>query len=134
MCRRLLPLLLLALGVAACDSSPNEPPPPIPSIDGSWAGFLVSAGDTLAVTMTLVEEGGFVNGAGTAERPADVLGFDVEGIYAHPNLSLSLIFDRPPLGSLSGVVSAGRDRITGTLSGPNIAGPVELDLAPRPAL
>lgn len=127
---RLLPLAALLLTLAACSDSPTGPDPPdVPTITGDWEGIVISGSDTLAAAVTFNEAGGLVDGSGTIQRPGESLAFILEGTYAHPLLSLQMVFDRPPPGTLSGTVSADRDRITGTLSAPtNISGTVDLML------
>ena len=131
MYRSSAPLLLgLLLLLAACDSD-SDPvgPPPVPTITGTWAGEVTSAGTPLRVEMDLTEVDSEVGGQGTIDVAQDsTLSYTVQGSHVHPLVSLELTFDRPPLGTLSGSVNDERDRIDGTMSGPGFAGEVELTL------
>ncbi len=123
-CAFVVSLTLLTL--AACDSGGPEEPPI--GITGRWTGGLISVDttggrqDTLRLPITvLLDDTGFnVTGAGSIHFPSDsVLTFVVVGgLFGDPKVSLSVQYPVPPPGGLSGRLTAGRDSIIGTLTGP----------------
>lgn len=129
-----LPLVaLLLLSFAACDSNEDEERL---GISGRWSGDLVTDDPDnpgtelrLPVTMTLEDNINRVIGFGSVQIPTETLEFTIAGLFAPPNLSLDLTFDRPPLGGVSGNVSPGRDFIDATMDGPGLVnGRVEFRL------
>lgn len=132
-------LLALTLPfLAACDSA--DPEPDRVGISGRWAGDLtyVDFQDTtnvqvFPVDMTLTDVVSGVTGSGSVVLPDETLTFAVlSGLYdsRFRTVTLELRFDRPPQGTLSGIVSPERDRIDGTMGGPGLVnGEVELVLA-----
>lgn len=126
-CLRVVALCLSLLTLAACDSDdPNEERV---GVSGRWAGDLVSVNPAdstdvtrLPVQMTLQDDVSRVTGFGSIQLPDETLQFSIpSGLFAPPSLSLTLIFDRPPLGAISGNVSSERDFIRASLTGPGIA-------------
>ncbi len=129
---RLAPLLFIGLSLilAACgsDSDPVAPLTPT-SINGRWVGEIIAGGETLPVEMELAEVSTEVGGQGTIRTVQDTtLTYTIRGSYVHPFVTLNLLFDQPPLGTLSGNVDEDRDFIDGTMAGPGFAGEVELTL------
>lgn len=130
---RTLLLVLPLLALAACDSA--EPDDDVRlGVTGRWAGTLVNTVDTTQaypVTLALNDDINRVTGSGSIELPTETLDFTVTtGLFSFPQLSLELVFDRPPPGMISGTVSAERDFISGTLTGPGLAnGEIELALS-----
>ena len=129
---RTLIVCLPLLALAACDSA--EPDDERLGVTGRWAGTLVNTADTTQsypLTLTLDDNISRVTGSGSIELPTETLAFTVTtGLFSFPQLSLELVFDRPPPGMISGTVSAERDFISGTLTGPGLAnGEIELMLS-----
>lgn len=129
--RRFLPaaLLGLLLFATACDSDPMEPDPPMSfSLTGIWLGEVQS--DTLIyrIEMNLTEDATVITGTGSARSLRDTLNYDIRGDYVHPLVSLALVYDRPPPGTLAGNVNQERDVINGTISGPGFSGVIEMTL------
>ena len=132
-------VLGLFLFLAACDSNPMDPGPSTPaSLTGIWVGEVNSGGTLYLIEMTLTDDRTVITGMGTARSPQDTLDFSIQGDYVHPLVSLALIYDRPPPGTLAGNINEARDLIRGTISGPGYAGVVDMMLrrqqAPIPAL
>lgn len=130
---RFVPLRFLTLALAAaltltaCDS--GDPEEQRVGISGSWAGDLISIDTTgtqpdtlrLPIEMTLDDDRSRVVGSGSVQTPTETLLFDVtSGLFAPPNLTLALRFDRPPQGTISGNVSPERDAIDASVSGPGL--------------
>ena len=129
--RRFLPAVLLGLLLfaTACDSDPAGPGPmPVPSLTGIWVGEVQS--DTLLyrIEMNLTDEATVITGTGSARSARDTLDYAIQGDYVHPLVSLALVYDRPPPGTLAGNINEDRDVIRGTISGPGYAGAVEMTL------
>lgn len=125
---RVLAVSLVLLTLAACDS--GRPEEERIGISGQWTGDLISIDTTgtqpdtlrLPIAMTLDDNVSSVTGSGTVQLPDETLDFLVtSGLFAPPDLSLVLQFDRPPQGMISGGVSRDRDFIDATFSGPGIA-------------
>ena len=137
-----LPALGLALGaltLGACDSGGGGPAERF-GVTGTWAGTLTYDNpadslppQTFPVDLTLADVYTTITGSGSVRLPTETLTFAVvEGLYDANtrNVRLSLNFNRPPFGVLSGNVSVGRDVIDGTMSGPALVnGRVRLTLS-----
>lgn len=131
-CLRLAFLCLLLLPIAACDSGDADDERI--GISGQWTGVLTDPNDpdqAYPVRMTLQDTINEVTGSGEIEVPDETLEFTVTtGLFSFPELSLTLRFDRPPLGMISGSVSRDLDFINATLTGPNEAnGEIEFMLS-----
>ncbi len=126
-------VVLLILGLpllAACDSSGSAVEVMQTSISGTWVGEVTSSGVAMPVSIELTEAATFVTGSGSVTVRGDARGFSVSdpGSYLHPLLSLSLIFDNPPPGTLAGNVSEDRMVIRATMTGPGFSGIADLEL------
>lgn len=129
---RIILLCLALLPIAACDSGDTDDERL--GISGQWVGTLVNTADPTQqypVTLTLIDTVSEVTGSGRIELPDETLAFDVTtGLFSFPDLSLTLRFDRPPQGMISGIVSEDLDVINATLTGPNEAnGTIEFMLS-----
>lgn len=125
-------LCLALLPLAACDS--GDPEAERVGISGTWTGVLTDRSDpdqAYPVRMTLQDTISEVTGSGEIELPDETLAFTVTtGLFAFPELSLELLFDRPPPGMISGTVSQDLDFINATLTGPGEAnGEIEFMLS-----
>ena len=83
---RLLPVLLPAL--AGCGEAPGPEPPPL---TGEWIGEVVDFGDTVTVTLDLIEgeDGSLTGTMAWVERGIPGSG-TARGRYAHPDVVLNL--------------------------------------------
>ncbi len=119
-CLRIAALCLALLTLAACDSGDPEEPPI--GLTGRWVGALQNLDEPsqpFPLTVTLNDNGFSVTGTGRIKFPPDsALTFVVEGVFADPKVSLSAVYPVPPPGLLSGRLTAGRDSIKGTITGP----------------
>ena len=123
-------LIAAVLFAAACDSSdPDDNSSP--TLNGTFGGTIDGTDDTVSVRIVITEGavvvgGKAIGGSGTLMTPSEDATFDVAGSYVHPLIELDLHFtDRPP-GTLSGQVTESRAQISGTVTGPGVAGQITL--------
>ena len=114
-------LALLVVTQAACDS--GDPNGGRVGISGHWAGTLTNLNDpsqVYAIDLTLVDTISNVTGSGFVDLPGERITFTGIGLFSGSLLNLTVTYNRPPPGSLSCNVSAARDAMTGTMSGPGL--------------
>ena len=118
---------------SGCDS--NDPDEDIvitpTSVAGQWEGIVVSDSTEFPVSMEIFEEQTILTGTGTVVLDTLTLTFNIDpsSSYIHPLVNMFLFFERPPLGTLNGVVSTDRQEINGTMSGPGFSGPAEFTMS-----
>lgn len=85
--RRFL-LTCLAISLVACGGeSTSAPPPPKPTISGTWTGVT----GPQPVSLTLLESNGTVNGSGTiSNTPTGVRALSITGIFNPDGVHFSL--------------------------------------------
>jgi hypothetical protein len=116
----ILPLaLLLAVSLAACDSSDPDPVQTNPSLSGEWRGSENLQGNQLSLNLQLLENNGVVNGTGTIQVQ-NSLAVSVSGIYNFPTVSLTMRNNTIEDVNFTGSLAADGRSINGQMSGSGI--------------
>ncbi len=121
--RHILWLMLLLLGLGACDSGgdrgeTSEPP----SLSGSWRGEVTVQGVRYTYTMTLLEANTQLTGTGTAASSLGTSSYSVRGSHLFPAITVQLTYANQPPQDASGTVSGNRNTIQLNVTGNGFGG------------